>query len=48
MPILCEPTASARDLVLSIGGKVRAADTLHAVAQMLEGDPAETLVVIAG
>ncbi len=46
MPILCEPTASARDLVLSIGGKVRAADTLHAVAQMLEGDPAETLVVI--
>ncbi|HUZ54812.1 MAG TPA: P-loop NTPase [Streptosporangiaceae bacterium] len=46
MPILCEPTASARDLVLSIGGKVRAADTLQAVAQMLESDPAETLVVI--
>ncbi len=46
MPILCEPTASARELVLSIGGQVRAADTLHSVAQMLEHDPAETLVVI--
>jgi Flp pilus assembly CpaE family ATPase len=46
MPILCEPTASARDLVLSIGGKVRAADSLHAAAQMLESDPAEMLVVI--
>jgi Flp pilus assembly CpaE family ATPase len=46
MPILCEPAASARDLVLSIGGKVRAADTLHAAAQMLESDPGETLVVI--
>jgi len=32
--------------VLSIGGKVRAADTLHAAAQMLERDPGETLVVI--
>jgi pilus assembly protein CpaE len=32
--------------VLSIGGKVRAADTLHAAAQMLESDPGETLVVI--
>src|SRR6266699_94583 len=28
MPILCEPTASARDLVQSIGGNVRAAETL--------------------
>jgi Flp pilus assembly CpaE family ATPase len=46
MPILCEPTASARELVLSIGGKVRAADSLHAAAQMLESDPAEMLVVI--
>ena len=46
MPILCEPTASARDLVLSIGGKVRPADSLHAAAQMLESDPAEMLVVI--
>ena len=46
MPILCEPTASARELVLSIGGKVRPADSLHAAAQMLESDPAELLVVI--
>src|SRR5215470_14809773 len=46
MPILCEPAASARDLVRSIGGNVRAADTLHAAAQMLERDPGETLVVI--
>jgi len=46
MPILCEPTASARELVLSIGGKVRPADSLHAAAQMLESDPAEMLVVI--
>jgi pilus assembly protein CpaE len=46
MPILCEPAASARELVLSIGGKVRAADTLHAAAQMLETDPAELLVII--
>jgi pilus assembly protein CpaE len=43
---LCEPAASARELVLSIGGKVRAADTLHAAAQMLETDPAEMLVII--
>ncbi len=46
MPILCEPKASARDLVISIGGNVRAADTLHAAAQMLENDPGETLLVI--
>ena len=46
MPILCELHASARDLVLSIGGTVRAANTLHAAAQLLESDPAETLVVI--
>jgi Flp pilus assembly CpaE family ATPase len=46
MPILCEPAASARQLVLSIGGEVRAADTLHAAAQMLENDPAETLIII--
>lgn len=46
MPILCEPAAAARDLVTSIGGKVRAADSLHTAAQMLEHDPAETLVVI--
>ncbi|HEX9066283.1 MAG TPA: P-loop NTPase [Streptosporangiaceae bacterium] len=46
MPILCEPAAAARELVLSIGGKVQAAETLQAAAQMLEHDPAETLVVI--
>lgn len=46
MPILCEPAASAGDLVPSIGGEVRAADSLRMAAQMLENDPAETLVVI--
>ncbi len=46
MPILCESAASARDLVPSIGGNVRAADTLQAAALLLESDPAETLVVI--
>jgi Flp pilus assembly CpaE family ATPase len=46
MPILCEPAASARDLAVSIGGQVRAADTLQAAARMLETDSAETLVVI--
>ena len=46
MPILCELHASARDLVQSFGGTVRAANTLQAAAQLLESDPAETLVVI--
>jgi Flp pilus assembly CpaE family ATPase len=46
MPILCEPTTSARQLVQAIGGKVRAANNLHATAQMLEDDPAETLIII--
>src|SRR5260221_9037741 len=46
MPILCEPKASARDLVISIGGNVRAADTLHAADRMLESHPGETLLVI--
>ena len=46
MPILCEPTANDGDLSISIGGEVRAADSLVAVAQMLDGDPTETLVVI--
>jgi pilus assembly protein CpaE len=45
MPILCE-SATAAGHLLPIGGDVRAADTLQAVAQMLEADPAETLVVI--
>jgi MinD-like ATPase involved in chromosome partitioning or flagellar assembly len=46
MSILCEPTARAAELTLSIGGEVRAADSLSAMAQMLDKDPAETLVVI--
>jgi pilus assembly protein CpaE len=46
MPILCEPTAVAADLVRFIGGDVRGADSLQIAAQMLDGDPAETLVVI--
>lgn len=45
MPILCEP-ANVTGHLLPIGGEVRAADNLQAVAQMLEADPAETLVVI--
>ncbi|HEY7429744.1 MAG TPA: AAA family ATPase [Streptosporangiaceae bacterium] len=46
MPILCEPAASAGELVYSIGGEVHAADNLGAAAKLLDGDPAETLVVI--
>ncbi len=47
MPILCEPAArSAGGLAASIGGEIRTADSLQAVAQMLETDPAENLVVI--
>ncbi|MGO9079965.1 MAG: CpaE family protein [Streptosporangiaceae bacterium] len=46
MPILCEPAASAADLVVSIGGQVRGVDSLAMAARMLDSDPAETLVVI--
>jgi Flp pilus assembly CpaE family ATPase len=46
MPILCEPAATAGDLVLSIGSDVHATDSLHEVARLLDSDPAETLVVI--
>ena len=46
MPILCEPSASAAELMNSIGGRVHAADTLRAAADLLNQDPAETLVVI--
>lgn len=46
MPILCEPTSTARELMHSIGGEVRVADTLGATAKLLDGDPNETLVVI--
>ena len=46
MPILCEPAVSAGELVISIGGQVRGADSLGMAAKLLEDDPAETLVVI--
>jgi Flp pilus assembly CpaE family ATPase len=46
MPILCEPAATAGNLVRSIGGDVRPADSLQTAAYMLENDPSETLVVI--
>ncbi len=46
MPILCEPAATARHLIASIGGEVRTAETLQVTAQMLDYDPAETLVII--
>jgi MinD-like ATPase involved in chromosome partitioning or flagellar assembly len=46
VPILCEPTSSAGDLIHSIGGEVRAANDLNATAKLLDGDPNETLVVI--
>ncbi len=46
MPILCEPAANVQALAMSIGGDVRAADSLHVAAQMLEHDPSEFLVVI--
>jgi Flp pilus assembly CpaE family ATPase len=46
VPILCEPAASAAELMNSIGGMVHAADSLRAAADLLNQDPAETLVVI--
>jgi Flp pilus assembly CpaE family ATPase len=46
VPSLCEPASTARDLMHSIGGEVRVADTLGAAAKLLDGDPNETLVVI--
>jgi len=50
MPIFCEPipepTASTEDLLLGLGGAVSTAGTLQAAAEMLDSDPAETLVVI--
>jgi Flp pilus assembly CpaE family ATPase len=44
--ILCELTAGAGNLGIGIGSEVRAADSLATVAQMLDQDPTETLVVI--
>ncbi len=46
MPIFCQPPGSAAELTDSIGDAVSAAGSLAAAAQMLETDPAETLVVI--
>lgn len=46
MPILCEPAVSAGELIVSIGGQVRGADSLGTAARLLDDDPAETLVVI--
>jgi len=46
MPILCGHSARAGELVLSIGGPVRAADSLRTTAKMLDNDQAEILVVI--
>lgn len=46
MPIFCDTAAAADRLASSIGGEMRGADSLQQAAQMLEGDPAETLVVI--
>jgi pilus assembly protein CpaE len=46
MPILCEPAADSTDLVRDLGSEVRTVDDLGAAAKLLDGDPAETLVVI--
>ena len=46
MPILCEPAVTAGDLITSIGGQVRGADSIGMAATLLDNDPAEMLVVI--
>ena len=46
MPILCEPAATAGQLGTVLSGDIRSAPSLRAVAQRLEEDPAETLVVV--
>jgi Flp pilus assembly CpaE family ATPase len=46
VPILCEPASTARELMQSIDGEVRVADTLGAAAKLLDSDPNEYLVVI--
>ena len=46
MSILCEPAVSAGELITSIGGQVRGADSLGTAARLLDNDPTETLVVI--
>ena len=46
MPILCGHSVRTGDLLLSIGGDVRATDGLVTTAQMLDNDLGEMLVVI--
>ena len=46
MPILCEPSNTAGELLPAIDGEVRKADTVGAAAKLLDADPSETLVVI--
>ena len=46
MPILCETAADSAELLADLGSEVRTADDLSAAAKLLDGDPAETLVVI--
>jgi Flp pilus assembly CpaE family ATPase len=46
LPIICEPSATAGDLIAAIDGEVRKADTVGAAAKLLDSDPNETLVVI--
>jgi Flp pilus assembly CpaE family ATPase len=46
MTILCEPDDVAAEMNSAIGGEVRYAASLTAVAQLLEQDPTELLVVI--
>jgi len=46
MPILCEPAPASTDLLPDLGSEVRSAEDLSTAAKLLDGDPAETLVVI--
>jgi Flp pilus assembly CpaE family ATPase len=46
VPILCESAVSSGELIISIGGQVRGADSLGMAARLLDNDPTETLVVI--
>ena len=46
MPILCEPATSSGRLLYTIGGDVRAVDSLTETARLLDRDPHEFLVVI--
>jgi Flp pilus assembly CpaE family ATPase len=46
LPIICEPSATAGELIAAIDGEVRKADTVGAAAKLLDSDPNEMLVVI--